>query len=381
MDTVSQKMPESSHGGDTGASNAPGDAGRVSGSNVQTAPIALLPVEILSEIIKLVAANGVKKQDVENTLRTCRAVYCAGLPLLFREVTLDSKTGAEKLKALAGGPTGIDKTEFVRVLKVPAGLAWTGKTKEVLKKCLANVTRFEFTAHGKKVFETIWKLLDSAPMMKELRLELHNDAFLAFDAQTVFPASVRLLSLHLQERPVRAGKHVELFTMINDRGPDLTDVVVEGAQYYRSILATMKLKDFPVLSAKIRRLTAGPRDGLYIPNAVTDLTLLFPAHWPWSKQYQEALTHLRSLEHVETLTLEGMRTSYLAHFAGLFPSVRKISIKNAIPDLSADRFAAAAAAVCRPDVEVTVRFERFYYNNNAAEKDFWRSQAGVTVVA
>jgi hypothetical protein len=45
----------------------------------QTASIALLPPEILSEIIRMVAAKGTKKPDVGNTLRSGRALYHAGL--------------------------------------------------------------------------------------------------------------------------------------------------------------------------------------------------------------------------------------------------------------------------------------------------------------
>ena len=89
---------------------------------LQTAPIALLPPAILSEIIEIVARAGVKSRDVDNLLRSCRAIYCAGLPLLFREAALDSKTGVEKVKALVGeGPTGIDCTSFVRVLRFLRG--------------------------------------------------------------------------------------------------------------------------------------------------------------------------------------------------------------------------------------------------------------------
>jgi hypothetical protein len=49
----------------------PRDAGRVPASTAQT--ITVLPIEILSEIIGLVAKDGIKTPDVENTLRSCRA--------------------------------------------------------------------------------------------------------------------------------------------------------------------------------------------------------------------------------------------------------------------------------------------------------------------
>jgi hypothetical protein len=344
----SQAKSKGSPGDGAEASNALGDGGRVSASNVQTAPIAHLPPELLSEIIGLVAANGVKVSDVENTLRSCRALYCAGLPMLFREVTLDSKTGVEKLKALAVGPTGIDKTEYVRVLKVPAGLAWTGKTTKVLAKCLLNTTRFEFTARGQKVLQTVWGTLQSAPVLKELMLELHGDAFLAFDKHTVFPASVRLLVLQLQERQVNAGKHAQLFTMINDRAPNLLHLEIEGASHYGSFLPNLKLAEYPVLSDKMHRLTASPRDALCIPTNVTDLTLLLPARWSWANLYENAMTHLGTLKQVETLTLDGASTSHFVDFADLFPSLRVVTIRNAYLDLHPARFAAAAAALAVP---------------------------------
>jgi hypothetical protein len=86
---------------------------------MQTAPIALLPSELLSPIIEIIAREGMRKPDLVNLLKTCRAIYCAGLPVRFRKVTLDERTGPRRLAVIEGGPTGMDKTSYVREILVP----------------------------------------------------------------------------------------------------------------------------------------------------------------------------------------------------------------------------------------------------------------------
>ena len=106
-------------------------------------------------------------------------------------MTLNKKT--KRLKALDGGFTGIDKTEFVRPLKVPSGLNWSASNLKVLEKCLRNVTRFEFETQGEKIMRRVWELIQTAPVLRELVLELSGAACDAFDADTRFPPIVRVL--------------------------------------------------------------------------------------------------------------------------------------------------------------------------------------------
>jgi len=69
----------------------------------QTAPIALLPTEILFHIIEILSHDGVKKPDVQNFLSSCVDIYRAGLPLSFRKVWLNEGKGVEQLRALEAG--------------------------------------------------------------------------------------------------------------------------------------------------------------------------------------------------------------------------------------------------------------------------------------
>jgi hypothetical protein len=340
------------------------DSGPVSDSKTsdastpeQPASIALLPPEILFEIINLVAAEGVRKLDVENTLRSCRAIYCAGLPLLFREVTLDKATGAAKLKALDGGFTGIDKTEFVRSLKIPSGLSWTAGMLKVLGKCLLKATRLEFETHGEKIMKSIWEVLQDAPVLRELDLKLSKTAFDALDDETRFPASVRVLRL----TPDLGKNNAGFLRMLENHATNLEELEVVrpgNAWRFESTLKELKLEAYPALSTKtLRYKGSSMAEVLYLPTSITSLKLINVYGGTLPKAIVE---RFRKLEKLETLTISCLHTNALRSLAGSLSSVRKLHLTHVAIGFAPAVYEAAAAALCRPDLEITISFDRAY---------------------
>jgi len=197
----------------------------------QTSPLVLLPTEILSVIVNLVAGASVKKPDFGNFVRACRRIYTVSLAVLFRGVPLDEKNGISKLRNFAFGSANTDKTSFVRVLRVPHFLNWNKGNLDVLAKCLLHVRHFSFTTRFSKLLGTIWELLKAAPMLTHLELNLEDEAFRSF-SESVFPPSVRRLDLnYIRGRNAYTFKRREdpfefadLARMLNDRAPNLAEI-------------------------------------------------------------------------------------------------------------------------------------------------------------
>jgi hypothetical protein len=171
--------------------------------------------------------------------------------------------------------------------------------------------------------------------------------------------------------------------MINDRVPNITDIVLRGAIYRSDNLRDMKLADYSVLAGKIVKVTAGPRDASFISQNVTDLTLLFEDEM-WADLYRDSMPHLRTLAHVESLTVEGPIASYFVHFADLFPPLKSVKIKQALATCAPNAWDRAADALCRPGVEVTINFCHPYsnsYSDTEIEEiaKFWMEQEAVIV--
>ena len=361
-----------------GAADALRDDGRVSPElgqpgPEQTAHIAFLPPEILSEIISIVAREGVKKKDAENLLRSCRAIYCAGLPLLFREVTLDSKTGVEKLRALAGGPTGIDCTSFVRVLKIPAGMTWTKGNLNVLAKCLLHARRVSFEAGGPKILSTVWAVLKDAPMLETLALTLRGDVSGAFNDQSVFPTSVRVLHLYMRDRP----KGDDLINMLDTRAPHLEEIRLDGGHIYaEEFNEYYKPQTYPVMASKVWGFIVFANELALVPKTAVDL-LVYPANWDPAVDFAYPWHKLDSLTGLEVYFLS---TTDLLRLPDLFPKLEKLVLNSPKLNLLPEQFVRAAEAVCKPGVEVTMNMRRIFSVNQAEEHAFWNAQPGVNCV-
>lgn len=210
-------------------------------------PFLSLPSELLLDIITRVAErtnNRNAKKDLEQLLRSCRRIYIVGLPILVREVKL-GKDGVAKLRSLLGGPTGIDKTPFVRSLSVPPGLSWSASLFEVLDKCLVNVEHFSLESFGQKITANIWAKLLRAPKLVSLKLKLARDALKVFeDISIQFPPHVRRLTVEL----VYGSDPSPLYRMLERCDPDMEEF--RAGAIYKEIEQTC-VETFPSVACKL----------------------------------------------------------------------------------------------------------------------------------
>jgi len=77
-------------------------------------------------------------------------------------------------------------------------MTWTKGNLKILAKCLLHVRSVSFEAGGPKILSTVWAVLRDAPILETLALTLRGDISGAFNDQSVFPPSVRVLHLYMR---------------------------------------------------------------------------------------------------------------------------------------------------------------------------------------
>ena len=337
----------------------------------QTAPIALLPPEIVSLIVNLVAVDGAKTPEFKAPVKTCRAGYLAGLPWLYREINRWGSDAALKLKGIACGYTGIDKTSFMRDLYIGSGVRWNKGSLGVLAKCLASVNRLFLSAGNKNVLQTIWDLvLSDATVLEELELRVYGDAMEFFKETTVFPASVRVFHTDALEH----GFKSPLKDMIDQRAPNLRDLRI--LYKHTGLVEDLDLPSYPGLASKLLRLNIYATDALLLPLSIVHLTM--ENH---GVRFDEAMVnHLDKMEGLEYLAINKFRTSDLVNMVGRLKSLKTLRFGCPVFTLEPDNIERVISAVTRPGLEFEIRsygWDCLDDDQAVVEWRFWSTLPGI----
>lgn len=344
-------------------------------------PFLRLPSELLLDIINRVADpefNETAKQDLEALLCSCRRIYVVGLPLLVREINL-GRDGAAKLRSLVGGPTGIDKTPFVRSISVPQGLHWSENLLKVLEKCLVNVEHFKLETIGAKVVKNIWAKLVEAPMLRSLELDLSDDAVSALGGAGQFPSNVRSLTLRLR------GKCdvTPLYRM-------LENLPFPFESFHLDDIACRSRPNrlaFPILSSRVTSLVFRNADLFHAGAAAfTALRSLELVQCSWytndpalRQGWLAALSHFTRLE---SLRLHKIRTYYLLGLKPRLPNLSSLTVDDTkFSMLPADRHLISAEFGVL-DLEVTIHPlpNAWDYPGDPPERRVWQSLSNARFV-
>jgi hypothetical protein len=281
---------------------------------------------------------------------------------------LDGKAGVVKLHNLSAGPTGIDKTSYVRVLQIYAGLVWTKGDLGILDRCLLNVRRLSFTAHGSKVLGNVWEVVKDAPKLEHLELFLFGDVFDSFNCHTVFPASVRVLHLH-----IKGPKHAKAFIcMLDSRAPNLLEIRIDGGHIEAEQLSAYDLKSYPTFASKISGVSSDGRSLHLVPKTIQSLNIYTNGRAP------NVISDLEQFRSLASLTVCGFETEKLPQFAQLFPKLEKLLLHRPRLNLDPAEYVRAVAAIFRPGMEARFEFSCHYERNEKMERDFWVSHPGAT---
>ena len=145
---------------------------------------------------------------------------------------MDKKTGVKRLRIIAGGPTGVDKTSFVRYMQIPGDFSLSKESLAIIAKCAQHVRRVSIEARGSKQLSVLWELLKHATALEYMQLYLVGSVFRAFDETTEFPASVKVLDLLMDCNPSLKASLSKvtssLFRMLDSRAPNVSEIHLNG---------------------------------------------------------------------------------------------------------------------------------------------------------
>jgi hypothetical protein len=134
--------------------------------------------------------------------------------------------------------------------------------------------------------------------------------------------------------------------------------------------------NYPILGSKFRRLVINKDDFPLIPKNVTELVLGCSSK---TEADEANLLFLDGLPHLEKMTFRYTRSASFPFLAGHLTHVKRLALEGIGLDLDPDQFERAAAAICRPGVDVSISYWSSDNSKNPhvhRELEFWRSKPG-----